>query len=105
MDWQGRIAEEWLGRTVVSQYGLVCEVVAAEMVSDSVSLTCRARYKGKIWNWPSGMVSLVTRSHELLDSNGEVFGKLSGDKYELYDDARCRTISPAEIDAEFATRQ
>ena len=49
MDWQGRIAEEWLGRTVVSQYGLVCEVVAAEMVSDSVSLTCRARYKGKIW--------------------------------------------------------
>ena len=102
MDWQGRKPEDWIGKTIVSQYGLVCEVTGADEVDGKIMLCCLARYKSKVWNWTTDTVSLVTKAGEMLDANGEIFGKLREDNHwELYDDEECRVISQGDINMEF----
>lgn len=91
--------KELVGRTIVSQYGLVCEVL--EVNGDM--LKCLSRYNGKVWEWLADTVSLVTRDGEILDmQNGEVFGRINDQgHWELYPDEQCRTLSPEDVEREF----
>jgi hypothetical protein len=101
MDWVDRKPEDWIGKTIVSQYGLVCEVTGAREVDGKIMLCCLARYKSKVWNWTTDTVSLVTKAGEMLDANGEIFGKIRGDHWDLYPDEECRVISQGDINMEF----
>lgn len=92
--------KQWVGRRIVSQYGLLCEVLAA----DGATLRCRAFRNGKVWEWGEDTVSLVTRAGELLDhESGEVFGVMDGEHWRLYPEGQCRTIPPEEVEREFAS--
>ena len=97
MGWINRKPEDWIGKTIVSQYGLVCSVTAA----DGEKLTCLDRYKNKTWEWNADKISLVTRAGELLDSDGTIYGKMVDGHWRLYADEECRIIEQAAIDDEF----
>lgn len=91
--------KKWLGRTILSQYGLICEVTKV----DGDLLTCLDDSRDKFWNWTSDTVSLITHNKEILDpENGEVYGKINeqGD-WELYPETQVRIISPEEVEREF----
>lgn len=90
--------KKWIGRTIVSQYGIVCEVLDAQ----GDMLDCRAFHNGRMWCWCNDTVSLVTREGEILDwKTGEIFGKVDGRNYDLYEDDKCRKITQEEVEKEF----
>ena len=103
--------EDWIGRTVVSQYGLVCEVLDCK----DKMITCRDHYKNHVWEWDLDTVSLVMKNNQILDvESGEIWGYVENNRWELYGDCinQCRllcnteshstiTISPEEIEKEF----
>lgn len=95
-------SQDWIGRTIVSQYGLVCEVLDASEKEGEVILNCRSLHNNRLWNWPCRDVSLVTRDGEILDiDDGEIYGKIVGKDWELYPDDKCKKISPDDIRMEF----
>lgn len=103
MDWQGRKPEDWIGKTIVSQYGLVCDVMKAEEVDGKILVTCRSFYNDKVWEWHTDTISLVTKAGEMLDADGEIYGHVRGDRWDLYEEVKCRKVSQEVIDAEFVS--
>jgi hypothetical protein len=103
-DWIGRKQEDWIGKKIVSQYGLVCEVIDSKEVNGKVIITCRSIYNSKVWEWGTDTISLVTKSGEILDATGEIFGKITNDDWDLYSDEQCRKVSQEVIDAEFTSK-
>ncbi len=92
----------WIGKTIVSQYGLVCDVTKAEEVDGKIRVTCRSNYNDKVWEWDVDTISLVTKAGEILDvEDGEIYGRVVGDIWHLYGDEKCRKISQEMIDVEF----
>jgi hypothetical protein len=88
----------WIGRTIVSQYGLVCDVLD---VKDG-ELECRARHNARIWHWTADTVFLVTENGEMLEwQTGEIFGKVTGKNWDLYSDEQCRKMTSEEVQKEF----
>lgn len=93
---------DWFGRTIISQYGLICEVLAAELVGGVVMLRCHDPRTHKNWDWEADVVSLVTRVGEVVDpENREVYGRIVGDDWDLYPDNQCRILTPEEMEAEW----
>ncbi len=101
VDWTGTKPEDWKGRTIVSQYGLVCEVLDACQEGNEIKIKCRSLFNERIWNWTTYKISLVTKGGEILDFNGEIFGKVNGHDFELYSDEECRKITQEEVEKEF----
>lgn len=96
--------KQWVGRKIVSQYGLYCEVLGATEAGGVTTLQCRAFHNGKVWEWDADTVSLVTRAGEILDhGSGEVFGFMDGEHWRLYPDDQCRKLAPDEVEREFGT--
>lgn len=98
---------DWIGKIIVSQYGLICDVTDAQDVDGVVMLTCQSRYKDKTWVWPEDTVSLVTKTGEIMDFTedgfGLIYGRLdkTGSEWILYEDEDNRRILPEEVIAEF----
>jgi hypothetical protein len=94
--------QDWIGREIVSQYGLLCEVLDANEKDNKIIIKCQAHYNGKIWEWESDTVSLVTKQGEMLDpGKGEVFGKIVDGRWNLYSEEQCRIIPKEEVEEEF----
>ncbi len=86
---------KWIGRTIISQYGMVCEVL--EDNGDMVK--CRNVRNERLWDLPINKISLVTKDGEILDvESGEIYGSMVGDNWDLYAENQCRLISPQEVE-------
>jgi hypothetical protein len=91
-----------IGQRVLSQYGLICIVIAAREKNATISLTCLEEKTKKIWEWWVEDVSLITSGNEILDlDSGEIYGKVEGEDWELYSDEDCRKLTKEEIEQEF----
>ena len=100
--WMG--SEAWVGRKIVSTYGVVCEVLSASQAGQysQIAVRCSALHNNRLWDWYTDQVSLVTKGGEILDvDSGEVFGKIVNDDWVLYPDDQCRKLSPEELEKEF----
>jgi len=93
---------EWVGRTIISQYGLICKVLDVIQKDDGVLLKCRDIRRDKIWEWDSNAVTLVTHTGELLDLHtGEIYGEIMDGIWKLYPESKCRILSSKEVDGEW----
>lgn len=101
--------EDWVGKKIVSQYGLVCKVLAAKVKDRETILMCQDIFKnreGKVWEWDTYKISLVTSTGDFLDlETGEVIGYITPENtYEWYPDENPRMMTAEEIIQEFKSR-
>lgn len=95
--------KNWVGKKIVSQYGLVCKVLDILETDNRQYLKCLSLYNNKVWYWLSGGVSLVTKENKMLDINSrEIFGQVVNDRYELYPKDKLYIISEEEVKLEFS---
>lgn len=87
-------SSQWIGRRIVSRYGLVADVIATP---NDTTLTCRAFHNGRIWSWPADECYLVTYRDQILClANREVIGFMTGNDYQLYPENQRHTLTHEE---------